>query len=52
MNKLIKVLAFCAILSVLGGCTKNFEKYNTDPYAIKSSDPVVGTVLPSGYVTS
>lgn len=41
MNKLIKVLAFCAILSVLGGCTKNFEKYNTDPYAIKSSDPSI-----------
>ncbi|MDD7455972.1 MAG: SusD/RagB family nutrient-binding outer membrane lipoprotein [Bacteroidales bacterium] len=41
MNKISKVLAFCAILSVFGGCTKNFEKYNTDPYAIQSSDPSI-----------
>ena len=41
MNKIIKVLASCAILGVIGGCTKNFEKYNTDPYAIKSSDPSI-----------
>ena len=41
MNKITKVLASCAILGVIGGCTKNFEKYNTDPYAIKSSDPSI-----------
>lgn len=41
MNKITKILAFCATLSVLGGCTENFEKYNTDPYAIKNADPSV-----------
>ena len=41
MNRITRILAFTAVLGVLGGCTKNFEKYNTDPYAVKSSDPSI-----------
>lgn len=43
-NKSI-ILSLVAIIAISGGCTKNFEDYNTNPYAIQSGDPTV--LLPS-----
>ena len=45
MNKLNKILLFVSVATFTVGCTGNFEKYNTDPYAIKSSEPSI--VIPT-----
>lgn len=41
MNKIYKLLITAAALLALGSCTKNFEKYNTDPYAVQKEDPSI-----------
>ena len=41
MNNRFRILSATVLLSVLGGCTGNFEDYNTDPYAVKSADPAI-----------
>ncbi len=41
MNKILKIFSAAAIFLTFGSCTKNFEKYNTDPYAVQSEDPSV-----------
>lgn len=45
MNKIIRSLLFASVATVVLGCTGNFEKYNTDQYAIKSSEPSI--VIPT-----
>ncbi|MCM1176743.1 MAG: SusD/RagB family nutrient-binding outer membrane lipoprotein [Bacteroidales bacterium] len=40
--KTIKTIISIAAVSALAiGCTGNFEKYNTDQYAVKSADPAI-----------
>ncbi len=41
MNKILKIFSAAAILLTFWSCTKNFEKYNTDPYAVRSEDPSI-----------
>lgn len=41
MNKVFKIFSAAAVLLVLGSCTKNFEKYNTDPYSVQKEDPSI-----------
>lgn len=46
MKNIIKIFSVAALgILFLDGCTKNFEKYNTDPYAIREADPSV--IIPS-----
>lgn len=47
MKLITKFLLLISITSLILGCTKNFEEYNTDPYAIRSSEPslVIPTML-------
>ncbi|MCX4337568.1 MAG: SusD/RagB family nutrient-binding outer membrane lipoprotein [Bacteroidales bacterium] len=45
MKNIIKIFSAAVLLSVLGGCTKNFEDYNTDPKAIRKDDPSI--IIPS-----
>lgn len=40
MKRIISALLLLAVL-VSAGCTKNFERYNTDPYAVTSADPTI-----------
>lgn len=41
MKNIVRILSAVALLLTIGGCTKNFEKYNTDPYAIYKADPSI-----------
>lgn len=41
MKKIHKILFLAASVSVMAGCTKNFEKYNTDQFAVQSADPTI-----------
>lgn len=46
MKNKFKILLAAALLVVLAGsCTKNFERYNTDPKAIRNPDPSI--IIPS-----
>lgn len=45
MKNTIKIFMSGLVLVALAGCTGNYEKYNSDPYAIQSEDPSV--VIPS-----
>lgn len=45
MNKISKILLFVSAAASIIGCRGNFEKYNTDQYAIKSSEPSI--VIPT-----
>ena len=47
MKHITNFLLLISIASLILGCTKNFEEYNTDPYAIRSSEPslVIPTML-------
>lgn len=46
MKNKIKIILASALLVVLAGsCTKNFERYNTDPKAIRDADPSI--IIPS-----
>ncbi len=40
MKNTIKAI-FAASLLLIGGCTKNFENYNTNPYAVMTADPSI-----------
>lgn len=41
MKNIIRILSIAALVAVSAGCTKNFERYNTDPYAVQSADPTI-----------
>lgn len=41
MNKIYRILFLAAAILAFGSCTKNFEKYNTDPYAVQKEDPSI-----------
>ncbi len=41
MNKTLKIFSVAAVALFLMSCTKNYEKYNTDPYAVRSEDPSI-----------
>lgn len=44
-KSLINIFSMVVLGGVLSSCTGNFEKYNTDPYALKSEDP--SAIIPS-----
>lgn len=42
MNKIVKIFSSAAIIGsivAVAGCTKNFEEYNTDQYALRAESP-------------
>lgn len=41
MKSIAKILSAVILLSSVGGCISNFEKYNTDPYAVRTADPSI-----------
>ena len=41
MKNIVKIFAGVTLLLTFAGCTKNFEKYNTDPYAVMTADPSI-----------
>lgn len=41
MKKIRQILMFAAVLAIFGGCDKNFEEINTDPFAINALDPAL-----------
>lgn len=41
MKKIRQFILFVAVLVLIGGCDKNFEEINTDPFAINSLDPAL-----------
>ena len=41
MKKISQFILFAAVLVLIGGCDKNFEEINTDPFAINSIDPAL-----------
>ena len=41
MKTIVKILSVAVLLSVSGGCTKNFERYNTSPYDVMTADPSI-----------
>lgn len=46
MKNTIKIFSLAVLGAILlSGCTKNFEEYNSDPYAIRVADPSV--IIPS-----
>lgn len=45
MKNIIKIAGVMLAAGCIAGCTGNFEKYNTDPYALYKADPAI--LIPS-----